>query len=330
MAVTAPAPTRASQSLDFGMRKERSLWGDAWRRLIRNKAAVAGLVVISTFALIALVAPYLSHDPTLNVVPNNDFRPPAWLDKSDGYKRDGTLAYPLGTDSIGRDVLSKVMFGARVSLIVGVVPTLIVVVIGMFVGMTAGFAGGRTDNLLMRVTDVVYAFPDLLFIIIMMTAFRDTWIGRPLGGLILMFIALSIINWTGMARLIRGQVLSLKEKEFIEAARALGVSRSRIMWRHLMPNVLAPVIVSVTFGIPGAIIGEAALGFLGIGLRPPTPGTPTAFPTSWGVLIQEGQLAINTQPWILIFGALVIGLTTMSFTFLGDGLRDALDPRQKQ
>jgi oligopeptide transport system permease protein len=133
-----------------------------------------------------------------------------------------------------------------------------------------------------------------------------------------------------MARLIRGQVLSLKEKEFVEAARALGASRGRIMWRHLLPNVLAPVIVSITFGIPGAIIGEAALGFLGIGLRPPTPGTPTPFPTSWGVLIQEGQIAINSQPWILIFGAIAIGLTTMSFTFLGDGLRDALDPRQKQ
>ncbi len=328
MAVTAPA--RTGQAVEFGTRKERSLWGDAWRRLLRNKASVAGMIVIGLFSVMAILAPVLAVDPTLNVVPNNDFRPPFWVSKADGYKRDGTLQYPLGTDSIGRDVLSKLVYGARVSLVVGVIPTAIVVVIGMIVGLTAGFAGGRTDNLLMRFTDVIYAFPDLLFIIIMMSAFREAWIGQLLGGLILMFIALSLIAWTGMARLIRGQVLSLKEKEFVEAARALGAGRGRIMWRHLLPNVLAPVIVSVTFGIPGAIIGEAALGFLGIGLRPPTPGTPTAFPTSWGVLIQEGQLAINTQPWILIFGALVIGLTTMSFTFLGDGLRDALDPRQKQ
>jgi oligopeptide transport system permease protein len=133
-----------------------------------------------------------------------------------------------------------------------------------------------------------------------------------------------------MARLIRGQVLSVKEKEFVEAARAIGSSRSRIMVRHLVPNILAPVIVAITFGIPGAIISEAALGFLGIGLRPPTPGTPAAFPTSWGVLIQEGYIGINSNPWILLFGALVIGMTTMAFTFLGDGLRDALDPRQSQ
>jgi len=316
--------------MDFGMRKERSLWGDAWRRLLRNKAAVAGMIVIALFSIMAILAPVLAIDPTLNVVPNNDYRPPFWLSKEDGYKRDGTLDYPLGTDSIGRDVLSKLVYGARVSLVVGIIPTTIVVIIGMIVGLTAGFVGGRTDNLLMRFTDVIYAFPDLLFIIIMMSAFREAWIGQLLGGLVLMFIALSLIAWTGMARLIRGQVLSLKEKEFVEAARALGAKRGRIMWRHLLPNVLAPVIVSVTFGIPGAIIGEAALGFLGIGLRPPTPGTPTAFPTSWGVLIQEGQLAINTQPWILIFGAIAIGLTTMSFTFLGDGLRDALDPRQNQ
>ncbi len=328
MAVTAPAPTRTTQGLEFGLRKERSLWGDAWRRLTRNKAAVLGMIVIGLFAIMAIAAPWISNDPTLNVVPNNKYRPPFWV-KGETESNSGTMEYPLGTDSIGRDLLTKIMYGARVSLIVGIVPTMIVVVIGMIIGMTAGYAGGRTDNVLMRVTDVVYAFPDLLFIIIMMSAFRETALGQLLGGLVLMFIALSIVSWTGMARLIRGQVLSVKEKEFVEAARAIGSSRSRIMLRHLMPNILAPVIVSITFGIPGAIIGEAALGFLGIGLRPPTPGTPSAFPTSWGVLIQEGYIGLNSSPWILIFGALVVGLTTLSFTFLGDGLRDALDPRQK-
>ena len=320
---------RVQEGLEFGLRPERSLWGDAWRRLTRNRAATGGMLVIAFFAVMAIAAPWLARDPTLQVVQNNDYRPPFWVSAPN--PRDaGTLEYPLGTDILGRDILTKIMFGARVSLIVGIVPTLIVVGIGMLIGMTSGFVGGRLDNWLMRFTDVIYAFPGLLFLIIMMTAFRDTALGRPLGGLILMFFALSIVSWPDMARLIRGQVLSLREKEFVEAARAVGASRVRIMRRHLLPNVLAPVIVAITFGIPGAIIGEAALGFLGIGLRPPTPGTPAAFPTSWGVLIQEGQLAINASPWILLWGSLVLGLTTMAFTFLGDGLRDALDPRQRQ
>ena len=328
MAITASSPARAREGVEFGMRKERTLWGDALRRLFRNKASVGGMVVIAILAGLSIAAPYLSRDPTLNIVNNNSFRQPMWVETKRA-TTTGTPEYPLGTDSNGRDLLTKLLYGGRISLIVGIVPTLLSVGIGILIGMAAGFAGGRTDNLLMRFTDVIYAFPDLLFIIIIMSAFRDTAIGRPLGGLFLMFIALSIVTWTGMARLIRGQVLSLKEKEFVEAARAIGVSRSRIMLRHLLPNVLAPVIVAVTFGIPGYIIGEAALGFLGIGLRPATPGTPSSFPTSWGVIIQEGAAAINNQPWILVFSALAIGLTTMAFTFVGDGLRDALDPREK-
>ncbi len=326
MAVTAPA--RVNEGLEFGLRKERSLWGDAWRRLLHNKASVAGMIVIVLFGVIGLLAPVLSRDPTLNTIPNNSYRMPVWV-KTNNSHTTGVAKFPLGTDSNGRDLLSRLMFGARVSLLVGFVPTTIVVIVGLLIGMTAGFAGGQVDNLLMRFTDVIYAFPDLLFIIIMMSAFRETALGKLLGGLILLFVALSIISWTGTARLVRGQVLQVKEKEFVEAARAIGSSRWRIMSRHLLPNVLAPVIVLFTFGVPGAIIGEAALGFLGIGLRTPTPGTPSAFPTSWGVLIQEGQVGLNSQPWILIFSALAIGLTTLSFTFLGDGLRDALDPKQR-
>lgn len=327
MAVTAPAPTQISKGVEFGLRKERSLWGDAWRRLTRNKAAVLGMIIIVILALLAILAPVLSKDPTLNTVPNNSYRQPAWVHTKNA-QTTGTWQYPLGTDSIGRDVLSKLLFGGRVSLIVGLVPTLLSIGIALVIGMTSGYAGGRTDNLMMRFTDVVYAFPGLLFLIIMMTALRDTWIGKPLGGLILMFVALSIVGWTDVARLVRGQVLSVKEKEFVESARAIGAGKFRIVSRHLFPNILAPIIVALTFGIPGAIIGEAALGFLGIGLRSPTPGTPSAFPTSWGVLIQEGQVGINSQPWILISSSIVIGLTTLAFTFLGDGLRDALDPRQ--
>jgi oligopeptide transport system permease protein len=320
MAVTAPA--RTSEGVEFGLRKERSLWGDAWRRLTRNRAAVAGMIVILLFIVFAIFARAIAIDPTLNTVPNNRYRPPFW-------QEGGTREYPLGTDSNGRDLLSRLAYGARTSLVVGLIPTAVVVVFGLLIGMTAGYAGGRTDNFLMRFTDVIYAFPDLLFLIIMMTSFRDTALGRPFGGLFLMFIALSVVSWTGIARLIRGQVLSVKEKEFVEAARAVGSNRGRIMFRHLLPNIMAPIIVWSTFSIPGYIIGEAALGFLGVGMRPPTPGTPSAFPTSWGVLLQEGYNGLNASPWILMWGALVIGLTTMSFTFLGDGLRDALDPRQK-
>ncbi|HSH78548.1 MAG TPA: ABC transporter permease [Herpetosiphonaceae bacterium] len=327
MAVTAPART-ANEGLEFGLRKERSLWGDAWRRLLRNRAAVLGMIIISFFAVMAIVAPYLSNDPTLNIVARNDLRPPFWVDNPNP-RKTGTMEYPLGTDTLGRDLFTKLMYGARVSLIVGLVPTLMVVAIGMSIGMAAGYAGGWIDNLLMRLTDVVYAFPDLLFIIIIMSAFRDSPLGRPLGGLLLLFVSLSIIGWTGMARLIRGQVLSVKEKEFVEAARAMGASRGRIMLRHLLPNIFAPVLVFIAFGIPGAIIGEAALGFFGLGLRPATPGTPSTFPTSWGVLIQEGVSSLQGSPWMLIFGATVIGLTVLSFTFIGDGLRDALDPRQR-
>jgi oligopeptide transport system permease protein len=330
MAVTAPATRRVndSGSVEVGARKERSLWSDAWRRLRRNKAAMLGLFVILVFAVLAIFADVLAKDPTLNVISGNSYRPPAWVDGKT-VRTTGTWEYPLGTDKQGRDVLTRLIYGARVSLVVGVVPTAIILLVGLAIGMTAGYAGGRVDNLLMRFTDVIYAFPDLLFLIIIMSAFSDTWIGTFLGGMLLLFIALSIISWTGTARLIRGQVLSVKEKEFVESARAIGSSRFRIMNRHLLPNILAPIIVSVTFGIPGAILSEAALGFLGIGLKPQTPGTPSPFPTSWGVLIQEGYVAINSSPWILLWSALAIGLITMSFAFLGDGLRDALDPRQK-
>jgi len=317
-----------AEGVEVPQRKERSLWGDAWRRLIRNRAAVVGMIVIVLLGLIAIFAPLFVHDPTFNTIPNNSYRQPAWV-KTNNPRTTGKAEFPLGTDANGRDVLSKLMIGGRVSLLVGLVPTLIVIGLGLAVGMTAGYAGGTVDSLLMRFTDVIFAFPDLLFLIIMMSALRDTAIGKPMGGLLLMFIALSIVGWTGISRLVRGQVLSVKEKEFVEAARAIGSSRGRIMRRHLFPNILAPVIVALTFGIPGAIIGEAALGFLGIGLRSPTPGTASAFPTSWGILLQEGDIAINSQPWILISSAIVIGLTVMSFAFLGDGLRDALDPRQK-
>jgi oligopeptide transport system permease protein len=214
-------------------------------------------------------------------------------------------------------------------MVVGFLPTLVILGLGTVVGLIAGYAGGRVDNLLMRFTDIMYGYPDLLFFIIVMVSLRETWLGRLLNGLFLLFMALAIINWVGVARIVRGQVLSLKEKEFVEAARTVGAKNSRIMFRHILPNCLGPIIVVAAFTIPNLIITEAILGYLGLGLRPATD--PNAlFITSWGVLLLDGQTAINAQPWILLAPAICVALIVLAFTFLGDGLRDALDPRMRK
>jgi oligopeptide transport system permease protein len=229
--------------------------------------------------------------------------------------------YLLGSDELGRDILSRLIWSTRISLIVGLVPTAIVFSIGVTLGLIAGYIGGWLDNLLMRFTDIIYAFPDLLFVIIIMATLRSTWLGDIMGGLVLIFVALAVVNWVGLARLVRGQVLSLKEKEFIEAARATGVPTKRILFRHLFPNALAPVIVSLAFAIPGAMLAESVLSFLGIGIRPPT--------ATWGVMINEGFTVFSQSPWPVLMPAICISIVMLAFTFLGDGLRDALDPRMK-
>ena len=308
-------------------RPSRSLWADAWSRLIRNKAAVVGMVVIVIFVVVALFAPLLApHDP-LKIYDGKGFLPPAWVERSVTGKT-GETRFLLGTDSIGRDLLSRIIYGARVSMIVGLTPVLIILVIGIVIGLVSGYGSARVDNLLMRLTDVIYAFPDLLFYIIMMISLRDTVLGKMMNGLFLLFIALAVVSWVGVARLVRGQVLSLKNKEFIEAARCIGSSDTRIMSRHILPNCLSPLVVWMAFAIPRMIIVEAVLGYLGIGLRPATDAK-AIFVTSWGVLLSEGNTTINSQPWILLAPAICVALVVMAFTFVGDGLRDALDPRMR-
>jgi oligopeptide transport system permease protein len=287
---------------------------------MRNRAAIVGMVVIGIAAFGAIFAGVLApYDPVTYQNTPKALMEPIWT-KAFGSKFTDP-GYILGSDALGRDILSRLMYAARISLVVGFVPVSLVFVIGATIGMVSGYLGGWVDNVLMRFTDIIYAFPDLLFLVIIVATLRGTGFGEILGGLVLIFVALAIISWVGLARLVRGQVLSLKHREFIEAARCIGVPPTRIMIRHLFPNILAPVIVSIAFAIPGAMLAEATLSFLGIGIRPPTP--------TWGGMINEGFVVFSTTPWPVLLPALCISTVLLAFTFVGDGLRDALDPRMK-
>jgi|SRR5919108_354216 ABC-type dipeptide/oligopeptide/nickel transport system permease subunit len=297
----APA-TAEAQALPRGLPARRaSLWRDALERLARNRLAMAGLAVILGFACVALVAPLIAP---------YDYRTQLW----DHIAEPPSRQFPMGTDLNGRDMLSRMIYGARISMTVGLVAQLIVVLIGVPVGAIAGYYGGRLDTLIMRVVDVMSAFPTLLFVILIMTM-----LGR---GLFNIFIAIGLIGWVTLARLVRGQLLSIREKEFVLAARAIGAPTGRIILRHLLPNALTPIIVAVTFGVPHAIFTEAALSFVGVGINPPTP--------SWGQMVGEYQQYIRASWHMSLFPATAIGLLMLAFTFFGDGLRDALDPRMKR
>jgi oligopeptide transport system permease protein len=303
----------------LGSGKARGLWSDAWRRLRKNKAAVIGLVYIGFMALVAIFGPMLApHDPN-NIPMGEGFvpanLPPIW---QDGSNRD----FILGTDSLARDNLSRYLYGARISMVVGIVPTVVTLLIGVTFGMTSGWLGGRWDDAMMRIVDVVYAFPSLLLFIIMQASLRDTGLGRMLGGLMLLFIAFAITGWNGTARLMRGQVLAVRDKEYIEAARAIGVPDRRILLRHVFPNSMAPLIVSVSFSIPGYILSESSLSFLGLGIRPPNP--------SWGSMVFQAFPTITYQPIFVIMPTMLIALIMIAFAFVGDGLRDALDPQSAE
>ena len=291
----------------------RSLWQDAGRRLLRNRMAVISSVILGIIVLLAVFAPYLGAHPYDDISWEHINSAPDW-EWADGdllpHSKDG---YYFGTDSNGRDLFARTMHGARISLLVGLVATLVSLLIGVTWGATAGFLGGKIDGFMMRIVDVLYAMPFLFFVILLMVFF-----GR---NIILIFIAIGAVEWLDMARIVRGQTLSLKKKEFIEAAHAGGVSEGRIIRRHILPNVIGPVIVYVTLMVPKVIIIEAFLSFLGLGVQEPM--------TSWGVLISEGAQQIQVAPWNLIFPAVFLAITLFCFNFIGDGVRDALDPKDR-
>jgi oligopeptide transport system permease protein len=290
-------------------RPHHTLWGDAWIRLRRNKLAVVGAVFILIVALAAIFAPLITKFS---------------FDKQDynSILQQPSSTHWLGTDELGRDVFARLIYGARTSLAVGIFTQFIVLLVGLPIGAIAGSMGGRVDNLLMRFVDIMYGFPDILLIILLSAVLRDSSFSRFGGGIFVIFLAIGLVSWVGVSRLVRSQVLSLKQRDFVSAARAMGGNSSYITMRHLIPNSLGPIIVAITFGIPRAIFAEAALSYIGIGIKPPTP--------SWGAMIQTGYNVINAAPYLVLVPAVAIALLMLAFTFLGDGLRDALDPRLRR
>jgi len=282
------------------------LWSDALQRFRRNRLAIAGAVLIGLLVLIAFGSPLLVH---LGILADPIKQHVEYIEAGPGQN-----GFRLGADELGRDTLSRLLFGSQVSLAVGIMVQAIILPIGLLIGLTAGYFGGRIDNLLMRFTDIWYAFPDLLFVLVVVSVFGPS--------LLTIFGAIALVNWVGLARLVRGQVLSIKEKEFVEAARSSGSSPAKLILKHLLPNSLGPIIVTLTFGIPNAIFLEAVLSFLGVGIQPPTP--------TWGQMVFDGYEAIYANPSSVVFPALAIGFTLLAFTFVGDGLRDALDPRMRR
>jgi len=303
-------------------RPEVNLWKDAFRRLLKNKMAVLGGIIVIVLLILAIFAPYIA--------------PYHYADSSlkDNFAKPGSK-FLLGADFMGRDLLSRIIYGTRISLSVGMVGALTAFIIGVLYGVVSGYYGGKIDNVMMRFVDIMYGFPTLLLIILMMVLFKSTFavttpgtfaatlsaIDKAFGGLFFIFIGIGITAWIGMARIARGMALSLREKEFVEAARATGNSNLHIMLKHMLPNLIGPCIVRVTLAIPIYITFEAFLSFIGLGVNPPTP--------SWGMLISEGYQAMRSYPHLAIYPGLALAITMMAFNFLGDGLRDALDPRMK-
>jgi len=290
--------------------KGRSLWIDARARLLRNRAAMASIVILGVIVFLAVFAPILSPHAYDEVNYDLISCAPGWWPFEAMCTAPGNI---FGTDAIGRDIFVRVLYGARISLAVGLVATIVSLVIGVLYGATAGYLGGRIDDLMMRVVDVLYSLPFIFFVIILMVVFDRNFI--------LLFVAIGAVEWLTMARIVRGQTLSIKQKEFIEAARAAGVGPFGIITRHVIPNVVGPVVVYVTLTVPTVILMESFLSFLGLGIQEPL--------TSWGVLISDGADQMETAPWMLLFPALFMAVTLFCFNFIGDGLRDAMDPKDR-
>ena len=298
---TSPAP--AEEPVDaVSAAPARTLWGDAWKRLKKNKLAVAAVIWICFIVVVAVTAdlwvPQTLGDPNAQLY---DVRLPM------------SLEHPFGTDQLGRDVLSRVIYGARISLAVGLLATAISTVIGLIMGAIAAYYGGIWDTLIMRLADIFLAFPYTLFVIAMLAVIGS--------GIQNVFIAIGILGWPSIARVFRSAILTVKENDYVDAARSMGASDLRIIVRHIFPNSVASIVVYATMNIGGAILTESALSYLGMGVVPPDP--------SWGSLIQAGQTYLRTQPWLMLMPGLAILSTVLAFTLLGDGLRDALDVKMK-
>ena len=311
--------------------KGTSLWADAWKRLLRNKLAVFGLAVLVIMIVAVAVGPAIirwTTGFTADYIPTE-----GELIKS----FPPSMQHPMGTDEAGRDLLARVLQGGRISLMVGIISTFVSLLVGVSYGAIAGYLGGKIDNLMMRIVDIIYAIPYILIVIVLLSVFggpntpqwikslSDTFGGtgnQALSQLFLLFFALGLVSWLTMARVVRGQILSLKNQEFVMAARATGVSTPSIIFRHLVPNALGPVIVYATLTVPSVMLTEAFLSFLGLGVQAPY--------ASWGSLASDGIKNIAIYPWQLIFPGVTMALTLFSLNFLGDGLRDALDPQTRK
>lgn len=335
--------TRLERLVEQMPKERRSPLGDAWREFRRNPVAMAGAIFIILVVVVAIIAPLITpyHFSTQNTAYSREKPLTPYIITTDYLPKCHWAGTPLqqlctvfwaGSDGLGRDLWSRTIYGTRVSLAVAVVAATVSLAIGVVYGTLSGFAGGRVDDIMMRIVDFLYAVPVLVMVILMQVYFKAlsrqgatgvmglliSW-NKAMGGLLFLFIALGTLNWIGMARLARGQVLSYKEKEFVEAAHAIGASNSRIIFRHLMPNIIGPLLVAESLAIPGYIFTEAFLSFIGLGVDPPTP--------SWGAMINEGYQGIRSNPHLVLVPGAALTLLTLAFNFMGDGLRDAIDPR---
>nr|WP_295773221.1 ABC transporter permease subunit [Rhodoferax sp.] len=298
VAKVADAAVLQSAALSGG----RSLWSDARRRFLRNKAAIISLAVLTLICLACVIGPW--------VLPHA-FDSADWEAMS--FPPSMVNSHFWGTDDAGRDLLVRCLIGGRISLTVGLLATISSVTLGIVWGATAGFVGGKVDAFMMRIVDMMYAIPYLLIAILLVTI-----LGREFY---LVVLTITVFSWMDMARVVRGQTLSLRSREYVEAAHAIGVSTPRIIFRHIVPNLLGVVVIYTTVTVPGVILTESALSFLGLGIQEPM--------TSWGVLIQDGAKTMEATPWILLFPAALLSITLYCFNFIGDGLRDALDPKER-